>query len=325
MITIRQTIRSFTALALTMSASVFAGDAGDAGDAGYGALIFTIEAPGIQVSQVPASDEVVLHTQDFDSIPTQDEVFRDAYPDINSFTWPKVVVEGDDDPNVGSYQGSGAQIDTPNKYGAAGGTGRYIFIKNTGSSNIDSNPGVTLTFTEPVAYFGFWWSAGDPNNKLQITLTDGSIVNVGTDLVLNSVGFINTLSSVDGHLGSPTDQYKDQNSSEGYAYLNLFAKTEEQKIQKIRFHGTNFETDNHTITTTLVDPTGTPIPLPLDFGQTGRFSFREMNTHIVTEASGGGVNENNCYENSNGNANENCQNGGNGNGNGNGNNDGSGG
>ena len=248
-------------------------------------LRFTIEAPGIDMPQITETEELALHVQNFDQVPESDEIFRDAYPENDSFNW-----EG-----IGTYQGSGAQIDAHNKYGGAGGRESYLFVKEV-ECTADLNPGVTLTFDEPVTYFGFWWSAGDHQNKLQVTLTDGTVVNVNTQLVLNSDGFINELSSDGGHLGSPTNTYKDQNGDEGYAYLNLFAKTDDQKIEKIRFHGTNFETDNHAITTEIVpNPPGVCItgcsPIPLDYGQDGRFSFREVNTHIVNEeaGSGGGV------------------------------------
>ena len=280
-------IRSLTVLTAGISAPTFADSP----------LQFTIEAPGIQTSQIVETDEVTVHTQDFDSVFNRKKVFRSARYD--NFKWR----------GIGTYQGSGAKVDKKNKYGGAGGRKHYLFIKNTGGS-IDNNPGVTLTFDEPVAYFGFWWSAGDYNNKLQVTLTDGTVVDVVTQLVLDSEGFVNKLSSKGGHLGSPTNKYKDQNGREGYAYLNLFAKTEEQKIQKIRFHGTNFETDNHSVTTEIIpDPPGICItgceppidpdppiepdtPPALTFGEKGRFNLREVNTHIIREApTGGGISQ----------------------------------
>jgi hypothetical protein len=287
--TIRQTMRSLSALAIFMSLPAFA-------DNPDNTLLFTIEGPGIQETQVASTNEINVITQDFNAVPRQGKVFRKEYPQYNSFVWK----------GVGTYEGSGANIDRHNKYGAAGGKKRYLFIKKT-SGSVSSNPGVTLTFDTPVAYFGFWWSAGDHNNKLKVTLADGTEVDVGTNLVLNSVGFINKKASRGGHLGSPTQKYRDQNSGEGYAYLNLYANDPNRKIAKIRFHGTNFETDNHSISTTIIpDPPGIDIPLPpidppidppvviappLSFGKAGRFNFREVNHHIVKEngSGGGGV------------------------------------
>ena len=298
MLITKQVARSLTALAVGMSTAVFADNP----------ILFTIEGPAIQesqaISQVITTEEswekTLVSTQTFESVPHTDEVFQKG-AQYDSFDWDE----------VGTYVGSGGKIDNHNKYGSAGGIGKYLFIKNTGS-NHDTNPGVTLTFDIPVAYFGFWWSAGDHNNKLKVTLVDGSVVDVVTSLVLASEGFDNRLASEGGHKGNPTAGYIDQNSGEGYAYLNLFVLEEGRKIQSIRFHGTNFETDNHTISTSLLTPTGTTIPLPpsVNFGITGRFSLREINTHIVrdntTDGESGG-NSNGCYENSNGNANENCQ------------------
>ena len=72
----------------------------------------------------------------------------------------------------------------------------------------------------------------------------------------------------------------------------------------IRFYGTNFETDNHSVSTEIIlDPPGVcitgceppinppvepPVPPSLTFGQKGRFNFREVNTHIVREENNGG-------------------------------------
>lgn len=232
------------------------------------ALIFTIEAPAIQESQVFDSFESDVQYQDFETVPNWNKVFRAAHSGNGSFEW-----EG-----VGVYEGTGGKVKKHNQYGGAEGKGKYLFIKNTAGLSVDDNPGVTLTFNTPVGYFGFWWSAGDYNNKLKITLTDGSEVNVLTGLVLTSEGFIDEKASEGGHMGNPTARHLDKNSREGYAYLNLFAKYEGKKIKKIRFHGKNFETDNHAIFPDITTPTGVPVPLPdADFGSEGRFNFQIVN------------------------------------------------
>ncbi len=233
-------------------------------------LVFSIDEPLIQESTA-VSD--VLNTYNFETVSNWDKVFRDEYPEYNTAVW-----EG-----VGTYEGTGSQVDTPNKYGAAAGVGKYLFIKSTVHSTED-NPGVTLTFERPVAYFGFWWSAGDYQNKLEITLTDGSVVNVETEQVWSSEGFVNEIASNNGHMGSPTAPFLDQNSGEPYAYLNLTSKDDNSKIVSIRFHGRNFETDNHTVTTELIDPPGTIIPSAPNFGHAGRFNVQEVNEVKSTAA-----------------------------------------
>ncbi len=231
-------------------------------------LFFSIDAPLVQESTV-VSD--ILNTYDFESVPNSNLVFRDNQPNYTTAVWD----------GVGTYEGTGSQVDAPNRYGAAYGVGHYLFIRSTVHSTED-NPGVTLTFDTPVTYFGFWWSAGDYANKLQVTLENGLVYDVETELVWDSDGFIQTSASQGGHMGNPTQNYLDLNSGEPYAYLNLTSKDECSKISSIRFHGRNFETDNHTVTTELVTPPGIEIPLPEPpkppvFGESGRFNVQEVN------------------------------------------------
>lgn len=246
-----------------------------------GPLVFSIDNPLVQESTAEDDD---LNTYDFESVSDWYKVFRADYPDNTTIVWER----------VGTYEGTGAKVDSPNKYGAADGVGKYLFIKNTEGLSIEDNPGVTLTFDEPVAYFGFWWSAGDHANRLQVTLTDGTVFNVETGLVWESEGFIQKLASEGGHMGNPTTPFLNQNSHEPYAYLNLTATDENRKIVEVRFHGRNFETDNHTITVNMIDPPGTVIPLPPlphlvpSFGDTGRFNVQEVNELKIDAGSDGG-------------------------------------
>jgi hypothetical protein len=259
MLTFRQSKYLIAALAIGSSASALASEA----------LTFTIEAPLIQESQVD-QNLYTLNTQDFESVPLWNKVFRNKSPYKTSFVWD----------GVGTYEGSSgsASIQKDIKWGAAYGVGKYLFIKSTIGQSPEDNPGVTLTFDDPVAYFGFWWSAGDYNNKLTVTLTDGTEIYVETGLIYQSAGYDSRIASQGGHMGSPTNKYLDQNSGEPYAYLNLYANDEQRKIATVRFHGKNFETDNHTVSTEIItEPPGIEIPLPPDFGDHGRFNVQEIN------------------------------------------------
>ena len=237
-------------------------------------LVFSINAPLIQESTAVAD---ALNTYSFESVADWDSVFR-AGTGVTTIDWT----------GVGTYEGSGAKVDTPNRYGAADGVGKYLFIRNTEGLSIEDNPGVTLTFDTPVAYFGFWWSAGDFANRLKVTLVDGREIDLETGLVWGSDGFIQETASNGGHMGNPTAPFLDQNSGEPYAYLNLTSRDECSKIVKIRFHGRNFESDNHTVTTALIDPPGTVIPTAPYFGSAGRFNIQEVNKVKVTDDAGNG-------------------------------------
>lgn len=238
-------------------------------------LVFTIDNPLVQESTAVADD---LVTYDFEAVADWGSVFR-AGTGVTTIRWD----------GVGVYTGADGvgEISVPTQYGAAEGVGKYLFIRNTVGQSVEDNPGVTLIFDAPVAYFGFWWSAGDHANRLQVTLVDGTVMDVETGLVWNSAGFVEQLASVDGHMGNPTGPFLDQNSDEPYAYLNLTSKDECSKIAKVRFHGRNFETDNHTVTTELIDPPGTLIPLAPHFGHGGRFNLREINKLKVNVEAGG--------------------------------------
>jgi len=60
---------------------------------------------------------------------------------------------------VGTYDT--LRVHTPDRYGAAGGTGMYA-VQSTSSVAV-----TTLTFNTQHAYFGLWWSAGDNANLLK--------------------------------------------------------------------------------------------------------------------------------------------------------------
>jgi hypothetical protein len=123
----------------------------------------------------------------------------------------------------------------------------------------------------PVGYFGFWWSAGDGNNRLEVTRADGSVETFTTQSIINSPALQgspdgNGVGVVDGHFGNPTTNsppgVNGQNSGEAYAFVNIYALDEASKITSVRFitSGSGFESDNHTICTELIDTqTGTDV------------------------------------------------------------------
>jgi hypothetical protein len=198
---VAEVIMNFVSHALLLTACIsFSSHAG---------IIYTIEAPGIQSSQISGPS----YTESFDNVSTSQ--LNSAYQ--NAF---------------GKYTVDKGQAKVVNfgVFGGAHGEGKYLFIPNRSA--------VELSFNQAVGYFGFWWSAGDNGNKLSIS-TQSEQLSFNTEQILDAAVLEPT------HYGSPTSVKG--NKREPYSYVNLFAESEADKITAIRFYGRNFETDNHTV------------------------------------------------------------------------------
>lgn len=170
------------------------------------ALVFTIEAPGVQQSSVPG-----VTTENFD--------------------------DGNLTSAIGTY--TGGSVFGADVYGGAGGTGSYLFATS-------GNPS-TLTFSTPQSYFGVWWSAGDAGNSLKVYNQNDVLIG---DYVVGSI--IPLLSAA--YYGNPNGG---GNAGEPYAYLNFTANGTDF-ISKVVFGGSNFESDNHSVTEERITPPGKP-------------------------------------------------------------------
>lgn len=99
----------------------------------------------------------------------------------------------------------------------------------------------TLTLATRMAYFGMWWSAGDPANVLEFYDGDALIARFTTTNLVNVLP--------EEYLGNPTAGFLGQNGHERYVFLNFFgedgAKWDEIRITNSGASG--FESDNHTI------------------------------------------------------------------------------
>ncbi len=136
-----------------------------------------------------------------------------------------------------------AKVEGANQYGSAGGVGNYL------------RGGSTITFNEAQSYLGFWWSAGDHTNNIELFGEDNaSLGSYSTALVSNH---INTLSQAerDAYSGNPNEAFLNQNSGEYYSYLNFFG-TKGTKIKKMVLSGGNFESDNFAFSTKARSTTG---------------------------------------------------------------------
>ena len=136
-----------------------------------------------------------------------------------------------------------ANIESANQYGGAGGIGNYL------------RGGSTIVFNEAQSYIGFWWSAGDYTNSMELFgEDDASLGSYSTSLVSD---FINALPTAErkAYQGNPNQQFLGQNSVEYYSYLNFFG-TEGTKIKKMVLRGGNFESDNFAFSTKAKNTTG---------------------------------------------------------------------
>ena len=104
----------------------------------------------------------------------------------------------------------------------------------------------TLTLDKSSSYFGMWWSAGDPNNKLEFY--NGSKL----------VGAFTTASLMDplpsDYDGNPMN--RKLNSGEPYGFINFFGdeKTTWDSIVFTNNGSSGFESDNYTTRVEAWDP-----------------------------------------------------------------------
>lgn len=157
-------------------------------------------------------------------------------------------------------------------WGGAGGTGQYAVPGG------EINP-YTLRFTNTQRYLGFWWSAGNPNNNLQLLDANGDLITsfttFRTQSVLNTIfpsgsavtscpgtrptaAEIATTSGL-AYCGNPvrdvndfdldgnTTEYRFNYVAEPYAFIHLRYA---DGFGGIRLWGTGFEFDNLTFSET---------------------------------------------------------------------------
>jgi hypothetical protein len=214
-----------------------------------GILRFTIEAPGVQTSQVTGHP---LTTETFDSVATGDYV---------ALTSPTV--------STGTYTAGGSfdmQI-----FNQAQTGGAQVPSLPTNFLAIPVQSSATYTPTSPLGYFGFWWSAGDGENQLIVNMADGSSKTFSTQEIVDSPNLQTSGGPTGlGHYGNPTTAFLGQLPTEIFAYVNIYAQDAQSRITSIVFQSpgaiANFETDNHTISTDLIDPnnqTGEPVSVPV--------------------------------------------------------------
>ncbi|WP_435018886.1 PEP-CTERM sorting domain-containing protein [Tundrisphaera sp. TA3] len=172
-------------------------------------FVVTAEAAGVQNSQLSG-----VVTESFDKIATG------KYTSLTTA--------------VGTITSPGLSVIAADAYGGAGGSGRYAAI-GAQSGTLTA----TLTLLNPQSYFGFWWSAADPNNLIDF-LSQGKVVaSFDPSKALGSLG--------NSYFRNPNNT---ANAGEKYAYLNIYG-TDGSTFDQIRFTnltaGSGYETDNWSI------------------------------------------------------------------------------
>jgi hypothetical protein len=191
-------------------------------------FVITYGAPGVQTpDSAIMSGATVLGT----------ETFNSQTPGCGGFT----TNYGTGGAITGTYS-SGACIETPTKYGGAGGTGLFV-------DAIGGTPGYTITLSTSsgvpgVNYFGFWLSALDLGNQL-VFLNGGTVV--GTFTPADLIGDLGACP--EAYCGNPNAAFLGQDPGQQYAFVNFVDTTgyfNEIEVFESPDVG-NYESDNQTV------------------------------------------------------------------------------
>ena len=150
---------------------------------------------------------------------------------------------------TGTYSAS-TQINSPDLYGGAGGSGRYAVTFTPA--------GYSITLDNPANYFGYWLSALDSGNVVDFYNSGSLVGSLDAAAVLASIG------GNSAYFGNPSGPFAGQDVAQPYAFVNFYDTT--GSFNEIVFREDpavgGYESDNHTVGT-YRDITGTPVtPVP---------------------------------------------------------------
>ena len=172
---------------------------------------------------------------------------------------------------VGTYTGSSTNPMAIAANNVFGGANNSKFF-SVGSSTNSINP-VNLTLSQPAAYFGFWWSAGDQFNRVDLFQGTTLFATFSTQDLLtflnNGVGNVTAISGAtyqtSAYFGNPNISSGNKDAAEPFVYVS-FAITG-ATIDKLAFYNTSatgsaFESDNHSVIFS-----GSTVTIPTTFVQ----------------------------------------------------------
>lgn len=137
---------------------------------------------------------------------------------------------------------SAVQIDDADRYGGAGGTGKYpvAFFGTPFALHFTTERSV---FPHGVNYFGYWLSALDGGNQVAFYRNGTKVGALSPADVLARIG------GNRAYFGNPDAPFAGQNRSEPYVFINFYDTT--GSFDEVRFKEDpqrgGYESDNHTV------------------------------------------------------------------------------
>ncbi|MEL6930081.1 MAG: Ig-like domain-containing protein [Cyanobacteria bacterium J06600_6] len=199
-------------------------------------IVVSIEAPGITTSQIPETND--YYVVDFNSQSNGTDGFVKSH---NNTTY--------------TYS-SDLEIKNANQWGGSEGS-KFIT-----QERLESIRSYKIEVNEDQKYFGFWWSAGDPHNKITFK-KDG--VNVAEFKTRDLVNFINSsdVTNTANYYGNPSWSESGGHENEPFSFVNIFFKQgsyDEIIVATLTEGGAAFESDNHTFSAEDLDIQGEVLP-----------------------------------------------------------------
>ena len=184
------------------------------GTVAYPDLTVTVADPGIQ-SFAASGLVATTAVETFDSVATGSNV---------TFT----------SSTVGAFSGTGT-ISNFNQYGGAGGAGRFMTA---------SDVYLTLPSSSDYKYVGFWWSAGNSPNNVELLNSSNQVLARFVVDEANTTEDLLGVTSASGYTHNPNTHVPNRLTHEKYAFVHLRYPP---GFRKVRFQGEGFEFDNVTI------------------------------------------------------------------------------
>jgi len=213
-------------------------------------VLVTYEAPGVQ-NTTAGFDYVGVETFDGRSVGSN----QSFDTDYGTAGQPKTI--------TGSY--SGVDIYAGDVYGGAGGSNYAVTFSGSGYSVLN----LATDGVNGINYFGYWLSALDAGNRLELLSNGDVIFTFDPTTVINAIG--GCPDAGNAYCGNPVaGSNQGGNANEPYVFVNFFV--EGGTIDGVRFYENpqvgGYESDNHTVgyyhTTS-----GTPVPEPASMALLG--------------------------------------------------------